>query len=94
MNDQLTTQKSIYQEGLEDPRWRRLREKILARDKKRCRFCGHQENLQVHHRQYHRNKATGEWSQPWEYHPFLLITACGNCHSNGHNHFPIPTKEI
>jgi 5-methylcytosine-specific restriction endonuclease McrA len=94
MTEQLINQKSLYQEGLEDPRWRRLRIQILNRDKETCRICGKPDNLQVHHRQYHRSKETGEWSHPWEYHPLLLITVCEGCHVAGHNSFPIPIKEI
>jgi len=91
MTDQLTNQKSLYQEGLEDPR---LRVQILKRDNQSCRICGKQEGLQVHHRQYHRYKSTGEWSHPWEYHPVLLLTVCDRCHASGHKSFPIPIKEI
>lgn len=94
MIQQMENQKDLYQNTLEDPRWKRLRLQILDRDQHRCRFCGTQVGLEVHHRQYHRSKATGEWLKSWEYHPFLLITVCNSCHSLGHQQFPIPTKEI
>lgn len=94
MTEQLENQKNLYQVSLEDPRWKRLRLQILDRDQHRCRFCGTQSDLQVHHRQYHRDKTTGEWLKSWDYHPFLLITVCHTCHHQGHQQHPIPTKEI
>jgi 5-methylcytosine-specific restriction endonuclease McrA len=94
MNDQLKSQKSLYQENLEDPRWKRLKNQIQARDRNCCRVCGEKSGLQVHHRQYHRKKVTGEWLKPWEYHPFLLLTLCSSCHSKGHQEFSIPIKDI
>jgi 5-methylcytosine-specific restriction endonuclease McrA len=94
MTEQLESNKALYQEGLEDPRWKRLRINVLIRDKQRCKICGAHENLQIHHRQYHRNKLTGEWSHPWEYHPFFLLTVCSSCHSKGHQKFSIPIKDI
>jgi 5-methylcytosine-specific restriction endonuclease McrA len=94
MTEQIENQKIVYQGNLEDSRWKRLRLQILDRDQHRCRFCASQSDLQVHHRQYHRSKKTGEWSKPWEYHPFFLITVCDTCHFEGHQQFSIPTKEI
>lgn len=94
MTQQLESNKAQYQEGLEDPRWKKLRSTILKRDNSTCRICGNKEGLHIHHRQYTRSKETGEWSQPWDYHPFFLITVCNNCHSKGHQLFSIPIKEI
>ena len=94
MTEQIENQKTVYQENLEDPRWKRLRVQVLDRDHHRCRFCDAQSDLQVHHRQYHRNKTTGEWNKPWDYHPIFLITICDSCHTQGHQQFPIPTKDI
>ena len=94
MADQLQSNKAQYLEGLEDPRWKKLRSTILNRDGKACKICGITTELHVHHRQYNRKKSTGEWSQPWEYHPYFLITVCGSCHAKGHQLFPIPIKEI
>jgi 5-methylcytosine-specific restriction endonuclease McrA len=94
MNTQSNQHQNIYQQGLEDPRWKRLRLNIIDRDGHQCRICGQRTELQVHHRQYHKDQATGEWSKPWEYHPLFLITVCNSCHQNGHNQFPIPIKEI
>lgn len=94
MIEQIENRKSIYQTSLEDPRWKRLRLQILDRDQHQCKFCGAKKDLQIHHRQYHRDKLTGEWLKSWEYHPSLLITVCQTCHYQGHLQYPIPTKEI
>lgn len=94
MTDTLTLQKEKYMEKLLDPQWRQLRLLILERDGHQCRLCGSRRELLVHHRQYHRKAQTGEWSKPWEYHPILLVTLCGSCHSEGHRIFPIPIKDI
>ncbi|MCS5488874.1 HNH endonuclease [Algoriphagus limi] len=94
MTEQIERNKMIYQENLEDPRWKKLRLRILRRDSNKCRVCGIESNLQVHHRQYHRYKVSGEWLKPWEYHPYFLITVCNSCHFHGHQQFPIPIKEI
>ncbi len=94
MTEQLQHLKNSYRDHLEDPRWKELRVQIFDRDQHRCRCCGAQAGLQVHHRQYHRKKLTGEWLKPWEYHSYLLITICDSCHHLGHQKFPIPTKEI
>lgn len=94
MNTQSKQHQSIYQQGLEDPRWKQLRLKVIERDGNQCRICAQRTELQVHHRQYHKDKATGVWSYPWEYHPYFLITVCDSCHSKGHQLFSIPIKEI
>ena len=43
-----------YTELLDSEEWRRNREDILSRDGHRCRWCGSDENLQVHHKYYSR----------------------------------------
>ena len=94
MTEQIQNQKNQYDVSLEDPRWARLRKQILNRDNQQCRLCGTASDLQVHHRQYHRSKSTGEWNKSWEYHPFFLITVCDSCHDKGHQLFSIPIKQI
>lgn len=64
--------KQSYSEKLSDPRWQRLRIKILNRDKNRCTYCQTNENIQVHHLKY-----TGE---PWQAPESDLITVCDCCH--------------
>jgi 5-methylcytosine-specific restriction endonuclease McrA len=94
MTDQFTIQKSTYYEGLEDPQWKSFRKDILERDGHKCRICGGEKELQVHHRQYHRYICSGEWLKPWEYHPVFLVTLCGTCHRQGHIQYSIPIKDI
>ena len=40
-----------YEQYLESPQWRRLREQALQRDGRSCRLCGSAADLEVHHRQ-------------------------------------------
>ncbi len=89
-----TLQKTLYDLQLQHPRWKQLREIILARDGHCCRSCGTNNGLHIHHRQYHRDKRTGEWKKPWEYHPVFLVTLCDSCHYEGHQHYSIPVKDI
>jgi 5-methylcytosine-specific restriction endonuclease McrA len=89
-----TKQKVSYEEELYSPQWKKLRETILYRDGEACRSCGSNHHLQVHHRQYHRDKRTGEWKKPWEYHPVFLVTLCDRCHYEGHSLFAIPIKDV
>lgn len=87
-------EKQKYKERLWDPRWRALREQILKRDGHACRCCGKREKLQVHHRQYHRDRQTGEWKKPWDYKKIYLVTVCEACHQEGHRLYPVPIKDI
>ena len=41
-----------YQEYLETPHWREMREHALWHDDYKCRFCGTAMVLEVHHRNY------------------------------------------
>ena len=70
--------------------WLIKRKVILKRDRYQCRHCGTNNNLQVHHKQYHFQKATGFKKNPWLYCNSLLITLCGSCHQSGHQQFEIP----
>jgi 5-methylcytosine-specific restriction endonuclease McrA len=85
---------AIYQELLQDGRWKSLSSEIKARDKHECRNCGSQQHLEVHHRQYHQHKHTGDWAAPWEYDPIFLVTLCKRCHSIGHELYQVPVKQI
>lgn len=67
--------KKTYSEKLKDPRWQRMRLKILERDLWKCRWCGAADKtLHVHHTYYERGK------EPWEYPPESLLTLCEDCH--------------
>ena len=67
--------RQTYIEQLNDPRWIKLRNKIIARDNAICQYCGCQDKrLQVHHKTYQPGKAA------WEYTESNLITLCEKCH--------------
>lgn len=83
-----------YLQLLQRPEWKIKRNAILRRDSFRCRNCQGTNGLQVHHRQYHRFKATGMFKQPWNYDNRLLITLCRECHQIGHQSYSIPVKSV
>lgn len=56
--------------------WKKLREIILARDEHRCRLCGAEEYLHIHHRD----------NDPTNDSPENLVTLCERCHSRVHAH--------
>jgi len=85
---------STYGLLLKSPKWFRKRETILDRDNHKCRNCRATNNLNVHHRQYHISKLTGNFILPWNYLSRYLITLCETCHSLGHSKFRIPTFKI
>lgn len=79
-----------YIEMLLTERWRQKRVEILDRDNHKCRNCGGDQNLEVHHRQYHRDSKTGLKREPWDYDNKYLIVICHNCHEAGHKQYKIP----
>jgi hypothetical protein len=83
-----------YNALLKSPLWFEKRKTILARDGNKCRCCGATTTLQVHHRQYHVRKRTGQFLLPWKYQSKYLITLCDKCHSAGHANFKVPTFNI
>ena len=63
-----------YSKQLKDPRWQKLRLRILERDGWMCQLCGAEHlTLHVHHGFYDGRK-------PWEYPPDSLWTLCETCH--------------
>ena len=62
-----------YAEKLRDPRWIEKRFAIFKRDDYKCRDCGSEEDLQVHHCYYRGN--------PWDVEDDLLLTLCETCHA-------------
>lgn len=64
-----------YKEKLLDPRWRRKRLEILARDEYTCTHC-QQTNveLHVHHNRYSESR------NPWDIENEWLQTLCKDCH--------------
>jgi hypothetical protein len=69
------SRREAYLQKLKDPRWQKMRLKILERDKWTCQNCGETEDtLHVHHLTY-RNGA-----EPWDYPEDQLQTLCEGCH--------------
>ena len=64
-----------YSEKLRDPRWRRKRERILARCDNRCEECGSASGLEVHHCYYRYGR------EAWQYPDRALLALCGRCHA-------------
>ncbi|WP_439516136.1 HNH endonuclease [Sediminibacterium sp.] len=73
------------------PNWKAKRKEIIERDLFKCVICGSDEDLQVHHRQYHFIKAIQKFKVPWDYPGHLLITLCSTCHGRGHSKFKVPS---
>jgi len=74
-----------------DQRWKQKRAEILTRDGHRCVICKSQQNLQIHHRQYHFVVRNNQYKAPWDYEDHLLISLCESCHSRGHSKYNVPT---
>ena len=73
------TKTLTYSEKLRDPRWQKMRLKIMDRDQFTCQSCFSQtKTLNVHHEKY----ATGR--DPWEYPVEQLVTLCESCHKGEH----------
>jgi hypothetical protein len=70
-----------YVQKLQDPRWQKMRLKVLERDEWTCQKCSETEStLHVHHRYYLKNAA------PWEYPLDALQTLCEDCHADETEH--------
>jgi hypothetical protein len=67
---------TTYAEKLRDPRWKKLRQKIIDREQGRCEFCPNVQELplHVHHEYYEYGR------EPWEYPPDSLRCVCEDCH--------------
>jgi hypothetical protein len=69
--------KPTYSELLRDPRWQKMRLKVMERDGFRCRACGDEtRTLAVHHLTYQKG------AMPWDYPQPALITLCDPCHKH------------
>ncbi|SDL59502.1 hypothetical protein SAMN04488514_1024 [Kriegella aquimaris] len=86
--------KTDYQTLLNHPRWKTKRRKILTRDQFKCAWCDNDQNLKVHHRQYHFIISQNRHQEPWNYPDKYLITLCDSCHKEGHKTYQIPTYKI
>lgn len=67
-----------YDEQLQTPEWKALRDRIIERDLHMCQKCMSTKNLQAHHKFYEAGKMA------WESSPIALITLCDRCHSHLH----------
>jgi 5-methylcytosine-specific restriction endonuclease McrA len=76
------------------PNWKLKRKEILKRDQFKCVICGSENELQVHHRQYHFVEATKKFKVPWDYPDHLLITLCSPCHARGHSKYKVPSINV
>lgn len=64
-----------YSKKLRDPRWQKMRLKILERDEFTCQSCMDSEStLHVHHCYYNKG------NDPWDYPYTSLVTLCEACH--------------
>jgi hypothetical protein len=89
----MTSEILNYGELLAMPQWEIKRKLILIRDGYKCRNCGGEKRLQVHHRQYHINRF-GEKVKPWDYANHYLVTLCDECHKNGHELYKVPVYKL
>jgi hypothetical protein len=66
-----------YLKKLKDPRWQKLRLKVMERDEFACQICyDSKSTLHIHHKYYLPDK------EPWEYPLDALVTLCESCHSS------------
>lgn len=66
--------------GYSDPRWKELRETVLASAGYRCECCGDEEKrLHAHHMFYLAGHKL------WEYDDHYLCCLCEDCHNDWHN---------
>lgn len=69
----------IYAVQLKDPRWDKVRKKILRRDGFKCVCCSISDvKLNVHHGIYFKDMMA------WEYDEIYLHTLCDPCHERTH----------
>ena len=81
--------RSAYAQKLRDPRWQKMRLKIMERDEFTCQFCFDSEStLNVHHRDYQRGK------DPWDYPENWLVTLCETCHRDESESRPDEEKSL
>jgi hypothetical protein len=79
----IPTPDDSYESLLHDSRWIVKRDEVIIRDAKRCRYCGLDNDLQVHHVFYIPGRL------PWEYPLNLLVTLCRDCHEYWHKVYGI-----
>ena len=63
-----------YEQYLASDLWRKIRNRVLARDGKKCRACGRRASI-VHHMSYHKEVMDGI-NDGW------LVSLCRKCHDH------------
>jgi 5-methylcytosine-specific restriction endonuclease McrA len=87
-------EEDIYENLLQDIKWKAKCEEIFTRDGGACVVCKSPKNLVVHFRQYHFSRMLQSLILPWNYKNSYLVTLCQDCHREGHNNYKIPIKEV
>ena len=77
--------RSEYRRYLRSPSWQGRRQKALAKAAGRCRDCGRQMPLQVHHLTYTR---------VGKEHPKDLRAICADCHAKRHRRRQSPLHRL
>ena len=67
-----------YPEQLKHAKWKDKRNEVVEERGNKCERCGSKEFLQVHHKQYLKDKLA------WEYENDMLECLCGGCHMKEH----------
>lgn len=76
-----------YSEKLRDPRWQKMRLKVMERDGFTCQFCwAKDKTLNVHHKSYSRGR------DPWDYPGTNFLTLCDDCHKKAHQKPSVPLE--
>jgi 5-methylcytosine-specific restriction endonuclease McrA len=68
---------ALYLEFLKSEYWKKVRKRVLKRDKHMCKKCKSKFNLQVHHKTYIHHGLEHKYLKD-------LITLCDICHKIGH----------
>lgn len=70
---------ATYSEKLRDPKWQKLRLRVMEYAEWRCQICGISDRtLHCHHSYYTKGK------QPWQYPDGSIICICDRCHEKIH----------
>ena len=78
-----------YWEKLKDPRWQKMRLKVMETANFECVDCGDSEStLNVHHSYYKKS------ADPWDYEMESLQCLCEDCHKRQHHETNLLTSLI
>ena len=79
------SRQSEYKRYLQSPEWIEKRNRVLARDRHRCRVCGCRHKLHVHHVRYEDVREAETLNH--------LICLCSTCHAKIHELIHSTRKE-